>query len=312
MSSGQSLSVAHRPFFFAESTSGTVRILTIFTRFGTDRYPSAEHELDELFGAQLPDVDRDVVVVDTALAPGLVERAERRILLGSDNVSWEFSAVDTALAFVGNRLWAYDLVNIATSAFRQLYTGYLSRFRPAVLEAIAGRTVCLGHIDCYNEPVRVLDFASQHWIRTSCFFLPPTELGILAQMQSAGSSRRWFSGDPRRPFREDAPLSANYQRLIVDWLTGQDTGQGVTWHSAIALDSDRLRFFEQKALTILNEHLLSARLRAAGCRLIDVSWLTSRWTSAAGPVDWQTPWWEQTINRQTDAVRVVPGCVVGS
>ena len=78
----------------------------------------------------------------------------------------------------------------------------------------------------------------------------------------------------------------------------------------MALDSDRLPFFEQKALTILNEHLLSARLRAAGCRLIDVTWLTSRSTSAAGSVDWQTPWWEQTINREVDAVRVVPGCAV--
>ena len=286
-----------------------MRVLTIFTRFGTEKYPTAERELADLFDTQMADVDRDVVVVDTALAAGHVEQSERRILLGSDNVSWEFSAVDTALAFIGSRLWAYDIINIATSAFRQLHVGYLPRFRPSILEAAARRVVCLGHIDCYNEPIGVLDFASQHWMRTSCFFLPPTELGILGTVQSAGSRERWFSGDPSRPFREDAPLSTNFQRLIIEWLTGRDIGQGVIWHSGITLDADRLTFFEQKALTILNEHLLSARLRAAGCRLIDVTWLSSRLRNSDA-IDWQTPWWEQTANREADAVRVTPGRAV--
>ena len=167
-----------------------MRVLTIFTRFGTEKYPTAERELADLFDTQMADVDRDVVVVDTALAAGHVEQSERRILLGSDNVSWEFSAVDTALAFIGSRLWAYDIINIATSAFRQLHVGYLPRFRPFILEAVARRVVCLGHIDGYNEPIGVLDFASQHWMRTSCFFLPPTELGILGTVQSAGSRER--------------------------------------------------------------------------------------------------------------------------
>ena len=149
-----------------------MRILTIFTRFGTEKYATAEQELDKLFAARLPDVVRDVIVVDTAMTAGVVEQNGRRTLLGSDNDAWEFSAIDTAVRFVGNRLWTYDLVNVATSAFRQLYVGYLERFTPAVLDAIEGRPICLGHIDCYNEPIRVLEYASQHWIRTSCFFLP--------------------------------------------------------------------------------------------------------------------------------------------
>jgi hypothetical protein len=155
-----------------------VRILTIFTRYGRKKYASAERELDELFDTQLPAAERDVVIVDTALTPGVVEPAGRRTLLGSDNEAWEFSAIDTAVSFLGNRLWAYDLVNVATSAFRQLYVGYLERFTPAVLQAIEGRPVCLGHIDGYNEPIRVLEYVSQHWIRTSCFFLPAGELCI--------------------------------------------------------------------------------------------------------------------------------------
>ena len=286
-----------------------MRILTIFTRFGTEKYTSAERELEELFDTQLPAVERDVVVVDTALAAGVVEQSGRRTLLGSDNEAWEFSAIDTAIRFLGHRLWAYDLVNVTTSAFRQLYVGYLERFTPEVLQAIEGRPVCLGHIDCYNEPIRVLEFASQHWIRTSCFFLPPDELGILKSVQSAGARDRWFSGDPSQPFRDDAALSANYRRLIVDWLTGGDTGQGVTWHSTIALDAGRLALFEQKALAILNEHLLASRLRAAGCRLVDVTWLSTRVGDGRNRINWDTPWWRQIAERHADAVRVTPGGV---
>ena len=51
-----------------------MRILTIFTRFGTEKYATAERELDTFFNAQLPDAVRDVIVVDTAMTPGIVEQ----------------------------------------------------------------------------------------------------------------------------------------------------------------------------------------------------------------------------------------------
>ena len=140
------------------------------------------------------------------------------------------------------------------------------------------------------------------------FLRAAAELGILGSAVSAGDRDRWFSGNPERPFRDDAPLSANYKRLITDWLGGLDTGQGVSWHSQIAAD-ERLALFEQKALAILNEQLLSARLRAAGCQLVDVTWLASRIEGGVARVDWQTPWWQQTAGREVDAVRVTPSRV---
>ena len=41
-----------------------LRILTIFTRFGTEKYATADHELDELFRDQFG-ATRDVIAVDT-------------------------------------------------------------------------------------------------------------------------------------------------------------------------------------------------------------------------------------------------------
>jgi hypothetical protein len=206
---------------------------------------------------------------------------------------------------MGERLWDYDLINLATSAFRELYVDYLERFRPDVLASIAGKSVCLGHIDCYNEPIQIEGCTSQHWLRTSCVFLSPTELRILGTLASAGQRDRWFSGDPASPFRPSAPLSSNYQRLIIDWVTGKDIGQGVTWHSRINHDPEGLGEFEQKTLCILNEHLFGLRLRAGGCRTIDVTWLSGLLArSRPSDVDWNTPWWQQLARRDRDAIRV--------
>jgi hypothetical protein len=89
-----------------------------------------------------------------------------------------------------------------------------------------------------------------------------------------------FSHDPKSPFRRDAPLSENARKYIGDWLTGEGTGQGVQWHSRFGLTSETLSLFEAKASAILNEQLLSARLQAQGCDLVDVSWLANQGTAA--------------------------------
>jgi hypothetical protein len=283
-----------------------MRILTILARSGTEKYPDAERQIDDIFGRQLPDVERECLVVDNALPADHVTRGARRALIGGDNSFWEFSAFDRALEVAGPHVWEFDLVHLATSAFSTLYTGYLERFLPGVLGAVTGRPVCLGHIDCYNETIRVLSFRSRHWVRTSFLLLPPAELKALGSAVGVREAGRFFSGDPASPFRADAPISDTYRRLIAEWLGGGDIGQGVRWHSRIAASRDEPSMFEQKALAILNEHLFSIRLRAMGCRLIDVTWLSARLQEQpAAVVDWDTPWRRQLAERDRDRV-VVP------
>ena len=141
-----------------------MRVLTIFVRTGTIKYATAERELADLFQTQLPKVERRTVVVDTALPPCEAERNSHRVVIGGDNSAREFSALDSAVAYVGEDIWNYDLVNLTTAAFRQLYWDYLERFRPEVLSAVVRRPVCLGHIDCYNQPIEVAGCRSQHWM----------------------------------------------------------------------------------------------------------------------------------------------------
>jgi hypothetical protein len=290
-----------------------MRVLTIFVRTGTTKYATAEEELSQLFRTQLPQVERTTIVVDTALPPCEAERSTKRVVIGGDNSVREFSAFDSGVAAAGHDIWDYDLVNFTTAAFRQLYWDYLERFRPEVLSSIVGRAACLGHIDCYNRPIEVRGCVSQHWLRTACIFLPPTELKILGTFVSTRDREEWFSGDPSAPFRADAPLSDSYKKLIIDWLVGNDIGQGVKWHTRITLDEENLPEFERKAMAILNEHLFGVRLRAARCRTIDVTWLSGQLAGRRRePVDWNTPWFRQLANRDRHALVVSTAAPVAS
>ena len=152
-------------------------------------------------------------------------------MIGGDNSSWEFSAVDVAVRHVGAALWQYDLVNVVTSAFEQLYTAYLERFRPEVLSAIRGAPVCVGHIDCYNSPITVLSYRSQHWLR-SCFLMLPVPscncsdrlyraIARVVQRQRRGSVRA-----RRSALRDIPPLFA---RLVA--RKGHRPGRDVAPHS---------------------------------------------------------------------------------
>ena len=132
--------------------------------------------------------------------------------------------------------------------------------------------------------------------------LPPADVKALGRFVSVADGSRFFSGDPAEPFRRDAPLSPNYRRYITTWLTGGDIGQGVEWHSSFELTRETLPAFEHKALSILNEQLLGIRLRALGCRLIDVTWLSTMLRRrAASEIPWNTGWRAQLANREDDA-----------
>jgi len=253
-----------------------MRILTLLVRHSTDKYKGVE-DIEVFFERQMPLVQRDLVIIDNSLPEDYEEVAgQNRILIGGSNAQREFSSWDSGIAYIGRRLGDYDLVHLATEAFNTLYTRYLDRINKDTLGLILRRGAAVGHIDYYNEPITVFGRQSRAWLRSSFVFLPPAEVKMLGSLVSVADGGEIFTHDPVSPFRSDAPLSPNYRQYLLDWLTGPGTGQGVQWHSRFALSEDTLPWFEAKALSIVNEHLLSIRLRTQGCALVDATWLAGR------------------------------------
>jgi hypothetical protein len=276
-----------------------LRIGVIFARHGHERYPDALPKLDDFYRHQLPNAVRTTIVVDNALPRSAIQLLDSdTLLIGGDNSHWEFSAWDRGLAHLDRMRVSVDLVHFVTSAFDTLYTEFITRFDEALLCAAAAADAAVGHIDHYNEPTRIFGHDNQHWIRSSFFFLTPPGVHALHSMVCCEDTEGIFSDDPAHPFEEASPLSENFRKLVLDWLTGEGTGQDVTWHSRFDLDRKTLPYFKQKARAILNESMLSVRIRKLGYPMVDASWLASQ-LADCGPsrVDWQEPWQVQLATR---------------
>ncbi len=282
-----------------------MRIVTLLARHGAAKYADALRDIRTLCAQQVPEAAHETVVIDNALNEGHEERiAADTTLIGGDNSAWEFSAWDRGIQSLGSRLDGYDFIHLATSAFRQLYVRYLDRFDGDMLSLVRGRAAAIGHVDFYNEPVVLFGRVVQAWLRSSFVFLPPAELRLIGSLVSVTDRAAFFSGDPAAPFRTDAPLSEAYRRNILGWLTGEGTGQGTEWHSKLVLSDATLRFFEDKTVAILNEQMLTSRLQAQGCSIVDATWLATCAEATdpnARPL-WAIPDWRvQVTARDVDA-----------
>jgi hypothetical protein len=83
----------------------------------------------------------------------------------------------------------------------------------------------------------------------------------------------------------------------------------VEWHSRFELTRETLSLFEAKATAILNEQMMSSRLRAQGCALVDATWLATRRASLGEdePLGAIPGWRWQITRRDVDAA---PGSLV--
>jgi len=276
-----------------------LRIATVLVGHERPVYLEKARKIGALLDATAPDAVREMVIVDNSRPRIEFERVDdRTVIIGGDNSMREFTAWDRGLAHLERTRSNPDFVHFATSAFDALYANYLERFDTRMLEAARAARAVVGHIDHYDEPVEVLGRSSQPWIRTSYFFVPNEAVRAVRSVVSFEDSQGLFSGDPRSPFLPDAPICKRYREYIVSWLTGDGTGQGVVWHSRFDLAEDTLPTFEAKTMAILNEHLLSLRLREAGYPVVDVTWLAGRLDVApAQEIEWTRPWQNQVAER---------------
>lgn len=273
-----------------------LRVLTLLVRHGTEKYPGACDRLDDLMSRILPDVQRRIVIIDNALAPETCTEEQGRKLIGGDNTFWEFSGWDRGLQFAGE-LDRFDCIHFATDAYEQFDAAFPAQFGVPALQSLRFGHAAAGHIDFLNEPAELFGRPVQSWIRSSFFFLLPATVTALGSMVSIRDKSLLFTGDPARPFRADSPVSGKMAGYVSEWLTGEGLGQGVQWHSRFELSESTLPFFEAKATSVLNELMLSERLRALGCWIADITWLRRVLDGAAPGRLFEEHWRDQVSNR---------------
>lgn len=283
-----------------------MKIMTLFSRFGTEKYKDADLRLRTYLSRRLRGVQRDFILTDTSL-PENYEQVEKNFtVLGASNTHWEFSGWTRALRYLGNRVLSYDYVQIVTSAFEHNYIDFHSFLSKKMLQLLTGRAVALGHLEAYNTPVMFQNVRFQAWLRSSYIFMPSSEIYMLHDLYSVKEPEAIFSEGPKEPFCAHAPLCEQYKSYLISWLTGDGTGQGTKWHSRFTLNEDTYPFFKAKALAIMNEMTLSNRLTAQGCSLVDMTWLKSA-MDAKRHLTTIPSWHEQITQRGTGHESILEG-----
>ena len=264
------------------------RLLCLLARHGPADYAEAPAALLALIRRRLPDVRCELLIADNALPTGHESREPGWRVIGASNAAWEFSAWDAAIAQLGDAIEEHDAVALVTSAFQALDPAHLGALGPAALSLASGGGAAIGHLDHFNEPVWVEGHALQAWLRSSFVLVAPQLLQRLGSLVSFGDRAAFFSGDATAPWKADAPISDAYRRFVTGWLTGTGTGQGVAWHSRAPLTAATLPRFEAKALAILNEQMLTQRLRLHGAAPADLTWMAARPPVMGAPLpDWR-------------------------
>lgn len=251
-----------------------MKILCLFVRHGLGKHAGAREVLDQWYARHGLLGNRTLWTIDNALPANTppTTQPDGSWLLAGDNQAWEFSAWAHVLSQPSLLTQTYDVVHLVTSAFNTLYTRYLDHFDPTMLREVINRQLCLGHIDSYDRPVEFSGQSSAHWIRT-CFVFMPFALARQVQAWAAYTDpAAVFANADSTLFRDDAPLSPDYQTRIRGWLEGREIG-GHTWHSPIGSAQTEARRFQLKTLAILNEHSLAVRLRLMAIPLADFCWM---------------------------------------
>ena len=249
------------------------RLAVVYAQYDRAKYPRALLRLVGLLDT-LGTGEATVVVVDNAAEGDWCHAVSQTLVhLGGDNSGWEFSAFDRGLAWLrreGREADAYVLATDALLAYGEDYLDLLDR-------EVAGRgllaTSCLGWMDSFGEPCRILDHDYEVWMRTSLLFMPGTLVERMRPLAWPLDDAEIFGASWREPFRPDAPVSPNLRRLLLGWLTTNPEADGAelatAWHSRFELDDDTFGFFKRKVKSILREHLLSARVRRLGVPCFD-------------------------------------------
>ncbi|NCC55977.1 MAG: hypothetical protein EOM11_10975 [Erysipelotrichia bacterium] len=126
----------------------------------------------------------------------------------------------------------------------------------------------------FHQNMTFLNYSAFIWIRTNCFITNYELLSLVQPLQIKEMSCDLFSGQVNSFFSINAPLGNEYKAYLRSWLFG-DLQPGIqltkSWYLSETLSDENIHFFEQKAISIICEHALSARVINNGGHLVFIN-----------------------------------------
>jgi hypothetical protein len=255
------------------------KIAVLFSQHGEDTYPNSFKDLNIFLKNQFSDCDIQYFIGDNSnsLTTPKFDYPNKNVqLFSTSNSAFEFSSWDQLYNINYEELMKTEFILFVSSAWQELYTGYLNFFSYTKLRMLNSHhdNFIVGHIDKYDTPGIVLNKKISHWIRTSFFIMSPNLprlIGGLSTLQDINLVKNFISEKGLVPnFKY---VDVNYFENIHNWLTGV-TMQGNTWHSKLEKNDVNKEVFSRKFLSISNEHLLTKRIIDSAYAVFDVCFLS--------------------------------------
>jgi len=239
------------------------RLVAIFLQYDKEKYRDAYQR----FRSYLSKLDQNrvtyILIDNKDEGNGSWFLDDGTIYLQGDNTDREFSGWQRGVDYLRNHDIACNVVLFANEAFEAIEVCYLKNHRPGwLINKAHTLKMVFGLVATRWEKTLVHGKSTRVWLGTHCFFVPREVVERLVTVISV-DERTFEDYLPKdfpgkgEVFKQTAPINQASRIRIIRWLTEE-------WHSKMAITDSTWPYFRAKAKAILNEELLSIRIRELG------------------------------------------------
>lgn len=246
------------------------KLAVLYVYADKKRYPNTFNYLSSLI-KRINGFEITVVKIDNFNENKGVRRlSDSRYDIGGDNTYWEFSGWKKGLSFLKEQDIEVDWVLFVNDSFLSLPNlGYHLDFYKVRINTLLlynMEDAVVGVIDTSMENHELLGRNVSTWIRSNLFAVPwriakTLEFTFLDSSQIDAIFPKAFKSEI---FLEGNNLNSNLKRFLAKWIT-QD------WHGGRSPAPDNWDHLRAKLIAILNERLLTAKIRESGVPIVDLA-----------------------------------------
>lgn len=221
------------------------------------------------------------IVVNNKLQEEGVTHKYGGVYIKGDNSQHEFSGWQSGIEFINKNLYPSNrdvVVFVNDTVHRRSYTLGGDRYFDNYLIGEKNETFpdlwAAGYLDDFPAEVSIKGHRFSTWIRSNLFAINWAALQLVLPLVFTQDKNEVLFGSEKEGFwSANAPMSDNWIAYISCWLFGEEDSRfpeyRLKWIRAQKINEKNRDYFKQKAISILSEHYLTARLLSSGVKIYD-------------------------------------------
>jgi hypothetical protein len=265
------------------------KIYVIYLVFGQSEMNSGIINLKNICSSIDSNAEITFLVVNNNLLDSINSSNDEIIKVFGNNNMFEFSGWDVGFDFIKKNFEVKDedLILFANDTFhRRNYedggSSYLNFFSEKHLRLRDKdlKNIAIGYIDDFPNPVTLMGIEYVSWIRSNIFLLSYRVADMVYPLAFPLSKEYLFGNQNDSFFNPVQEISENWRAYIRCWLFGEIDPSypeyRLNWIKVESLNEKNREYFKTKALTIMSEHYLSARLQKMRVEIVDTNLFPKR------------------------------------